>query len=189
MSTASSARRATALPPDERRAAIVAAVRPLVLEYGERVTSRQLAEAAGVAEGTIFRAFADKDGVLAAVLEQALDPAPLEQALTDIPADVDFEQRLVAATRIIQRRVVDIWELISSLGALGKQHSGRPPETSAALTQLFADNADQLRVDPAEGARLLRAVTLSMTHPMIAVERATAEEIVALLLHGIGRPA
>ena len=50
MPTATPSRRASALPADERRAAIVAAVRPVVLEHGERVTSRQIAEAAGVAE-------------------------------------------------------------------------------------------------------------------------------------------
>jgi len=185
MSTATS-RRATAMPPDERRAAIVAAVRPLLLEHGERVTSRQIAEAAGIAEGTIFRVFADKDELLRAVLEVALDAAPLERALAAIPREGDLEQRLVAATRIIQRRVVDIWELVSALGAVGRQESGKPPETSSALTALFAADAERFRVEPAEAARLLRAITLSMTHPMIAVEQASPEEIVALLLRGIG---
>ncbi len=67
--------RAAALPPDERRSMIVAATLPLLLEHGDRVTSRQIAEAAGIAEGTIFRAFADKDEIIAAVVEAALDPA------------------------------------------------------------------------------------------------------------------
>ena len=40
---------------------IVAATLPLLLEHGELVTTRQIAEAAGIAEGTIFRVFADKD--------------------------------------------------------------------------------------------------------------------------------
>ncbi|HEX9549144.1 MAG TPA: helix-turn-helix domain-containing protein, partial [Acidimicrobiales bacterium] len=69
MTTATSTRRAAALPPDERRSMIVAATLPLLLAHGERVTSRQIAEAAGIAEGTIFRAFADKDELIATVLE------------------------------------------------------------------------------------------------------------------------
>ena len=72
---------------------IVAATLPLLLEHGDRVTSRQIAEAAGIAEGTIFRAFADKDEVIAAVIEAALDPEPLEAALPTIPATLALRGR------------------------------------------------------------------------------------------------
>src|SRR5690606_24835873 len=48
--------RARPLAPEERREAILDAVLPLLRERGREVTSRELAEAAGVAEGTIFRA-------------------------------------------------------------------------------------------------------------------------------------
>jgi AcrR family transcriptional regulator len=68
-------RRATALPPDERRSMIVAATLPLLLEHGDRVTSKQIAEAAGIAEGTVFRAFADKDELIVAVIEAARPPS------------------------------------------------------------------------------------------------------------------
>ena len=72
---------------------IVAATLPLLLEHGDRVTSRQIAEAAGIAEGTIFRVFADKDEIIAAVIEAALDPAPLEAALAGIPPDLAVRGR------------------------------------------------------------------------------------------------
>src|SRR6266852_4962864 len=85
-------RRASALPPDERRSMIVAATLPLLLEHGERVTSRQIAEAAGIAEGTIFRAFADKDELIAAVLEVALDQEPLEDALSAVNPSLPLDE-------------------------------------------------------------------------------------------------
>src|SRR5213592_66278 len=100
--TAIKPRRATALAPDERRAMIVAATLPLLLEHGDRVTSRQIADAAGIAEGTIFRAFADKDEIIAAVVESALDPEPLEAALNAIPAGLALEDGLAAAIVIMQ---------------------------------------------------------------------------------------
>ena len=64
------------LPADERRAAIIDAVVPLLREYGEAVTCRQIADAAGIAEGTIFRVFADKDELLARRVRAAVDLAP-----------------------------------------------------------------------------------------------------------------
>ena len=45
---------------------IIDAVIPLILEHGVGITSRQIAEAAGVAEGTVFRAFGDKESLIAA---------------------------------------------------------------------------------------------------------------------------
>src|ERR1700704_2407818 len=77
-------RRAAALPLEARRSMIIEATTPLLLEHGEMVTTRQVADAAGIAEGTIFRAFADKDELLGAVIDAALDPAPLELALATI---------------------------------------------------------------------------------------------------------
>src|SRR5690606_40981582 len=53
--------RARPLSRADRRNAIAAATVPLLVEHGAAVTTRQIADAAGVAEGTLFRAFADKD--------------------------------------------------------------------------------------------------------------------------------
>lgn len=179
--------RAPALPADERRAAIVAATLPLLAASGEMVTTRQIAEAAGVAEGTIFRVFADKDQVIDAAVDAALDPAPLEAALAAIDASAPIEDRLVAATEIVQRRIVDLWRLLSNVGARHHERVPHPPPDSQGLVALFEEERAWLTVDPAVAARLLRALTLSTTHPLLAAEPMSAAEIVELLLHGIGK--
>jgi AcrR family transcriptional regulator len=179
--------RATALPPDERRAAIVAAVLPLVIEHGDALTSRQIAEAAGVAEGTVFRAFSDKDELLSAVVDAVHDPEPFERALAEIDSDAPFEDQLVAATELIRKRVVGVWQVVSQLRGKVRERASRPLAESGELTAIFERERHRLRVEPATAARLLRALTLSLTHPLLSAEPAPAEQIVSVVLHGIER--
>jgi len=184
--TAVKPRRATALPPDERRSMIVAATLPLLLEHGDRVTSRQIAEAAGIAEGTVFRAFADKDELIVAVLEAAIDPQPLEQALAAIPPDLPFEATLEAAVVVMQQRVIDVWRVMSSVGTRFHEITRRPMADSDALVRIFESHRAEINVEPRVAARLLRALTLSTTHPMLADAPRSAGELVQLFLHGVG---
>src|SRR3954453_14923350 len=72
--TTTASRRAKPLAPEDRREAIVDAVLPLVVAEGGQVTTRQIADAAGIAEGTIFRAFPDKRALFLAVAERAVAP-------------------------------------------------------------------------------------------------------------------
>jgi AcrR family transcriptional regulator len=175
--------RAAPLPPHERRAAIIAATLPLLAEHGSAVTTRQVAAAAGVSEGTIFNVFADKDDLIAAAFEAAIDPAPYERAIAEIDGRASFEQQLVRATELTQRRIVDIWRLVSQIGPRQHPKHGPLPD-SAALLALFERSRRRLRIEPLEAARLLRALTLSLTHPMLATEPRPAEAIVDLFLRG-----
>jgi AcrR family transcriptional regulator len=179
------ARRAAALPPDERRRMIVEATLPLLLHNGEMVTTRQIADAAGIAEGTIFRVFADKDVLIAAVVESALDTEPLERALAAIDLRHPFEECLVAAVHILQQRVVDIWRLLSSVGTRFHEHARQPMADSDALVRIFEANRQRFSVEPVVAARLLRALTLSTTHPMLLGEPMSPQEISELFLHGV----
>ena len=64
--------RARPLAPEDRREAIIAATRPLLYDHGRDTTTKLIAEAAGIAEGTIFRSFSTKDELFDAVLELSL---------------------------------------------------------------------------------------------------------------------
>jgi AcrR family transcriptional regulator len=177
-------KRAPALAAEDRRAAIIAAALPLLLERGSSVTTRQIAEAACVAEGTIFGVFADKDALVRAVVEAALDPEAAERAMAEIDRSLPFKEQLVAAVRIMQDRLTSIWRLVSSVG--DNRVAPRPPADFPALTGIFEAHRDCLRTTPGVAARELRALTLAVTHPVLFADGPlNPNEIVTLLLDGI----
>jgi hypothetical protein len=121
------------------------------------------------------------------VVEAAIDQEPFERAVAAIDASQPFRSQLIDATTLIQRRVVGIWKLVSRLDH--DRHLGpkdRPLPDSPALTALIADAPAAVREPPAEAARLLRALTLSLTHPMMTSEPRSAEAIVDVFLDGVG---
>lgn len=179
------ARRATAMPADERRAAIVAATEPLLVAEGEAITTRQIAAAAGIAEGTIFRVFADKDEVLAATIEAALDTTAFEAALGSIDHAATFEAQLTAAVEIVAGRISHVWALLSNVGPRLREQASRPLDDSPALIELFTRWSDRIDTTPERAARLLRSFTLATTHPMVTSDPLDAGAIVDVLLHGI----
>jgi AcrR family transcriptional regulator len=193
MSTTAAPRsRAAALPAEERRAALIEATLPLLLEHGAAVTTRQIAEAAGVAEGTIFRVFPDKEHLLQAVVERAFDPAPIEAGLRAIDPALPRDQRLVVAVELLQQRVTRIWQVMTAVGMakppedrLASARTRAVPELEA-LAALFEPDRDQFRRSPLECARLLRGLTFACSHPaLVADDPASAAEIVSLLLDGV----
>jgi len=182
--TVGRSKRAEALPADERRAMIIEAMLPLLLEHGEMVTTRLIAEAAGIAEGTIFRVFADKDELIAAVVEHATDPAPFEQALAAIDLGLPFEDAVTEAVRLLQQRTLVVARLMAAVGP--RFHRKGPIPDRPGLVAVFEAHRDRITVEPAAAARWLAALTMSTSHPMMSSELLPAERIAALFLHGVG---
>jgi AcrR family transcriptional regulator len=180
--------RAPAMSVEDRRSAIVAAAVPLFLDGGLAVTTREVARAAGIAEGTVFRAFQDKEDLVEAVIAAALDPAPLEEALAAIDIALALPDRLAAAVDVLRERVTTYHKVVALVGAVpsGRFKPGGAPERLPNLEALLAPAADSLRVTPTEAAHLLRGMVVANVHPSFhpGPPRSSAE-IVDLLLHGV----
>lgn len=186
--------RAPRMSPQRRREMLVAATLPLVVQHGLNVTTRQIAEAANVAEGTIFRVFPDKDALIKAAVAKALDPGPVFAELATVDMGLELRDRLVMVVGIVQRRFVMVFNLLISVGMHHPPEDidehrarARPQHEAMMLTieRILEPDRRRLRRPVSEIVRILWLLTFSGSHPLITDgQTLTPEEITDVLLHG-----
>jgi len=207
--------RAAPLSRDDRRTAIAVATVPLLAQHGAAVTTRQIADAAGVAEGTLFRAFHDKSELLRATASAALDPERAVGAIAALPDDLGLNDLVVALATMLQnglrrtaRVMVAAHQILAedARAAAGTAAADCPPTVHGvhgppldrdartrsvlaiidAVTRRFEPYVAELRVTPEAAARILVSLVFGLGPPgLLTASVFTPEEIADHMLHGV----
>ncbi len=203
--------RAAPMSRDDRRDALVDVFVELAHREGRPPTTSEIAQEAGVAEGTIFRVFPTKEALEREAVQSAFCPAPVRRRIAVIDPGGTLRDRLLELTRIMQSRFAEVFGLMSALGLTeppnrgphlachdagrhlrgvgdDDDHVAAHAELLESIHALLQHDEGHLVVPAADLVHRLRLLTFSGSHPGIADGRVmTPEEIVDTVLFGLVR--
>jgi AcrR family transcriptional regulator len=197
---------------EERRAMVVQAAIPLLVELGPGVTTLQIARAAGISEPTIFRAFADKNEVLAACLAAVTDPGPVLDELAAIEPSPELRDRVSAVIEVIRAQGERTGAVVNAVSlALPRQPRDHTAMSEQDRARLSAGRENSyrrlhdavvavlaaeppggqpvgLRIPPTDAATLILAIVMSLGRGggwAAGEASVTTDGLTDLILHGI----
>lgn len=166
---------------------IIDAVIPVLIEQGRAVTTKQLAEAAGLGEGTIFRAFGDKESLIEAAAARYFDPEPLLQSLRSIDSGLSLERKVGAILFHMRARMLGVHGMMNALGMVGRPPVRQGPnDTQSVIGEVLAPDLDSLRVSPERAVQFIRLVAFSAAIPSFnGGNEIPTDELARLITYGI----
>lgn len=191
---------------DRRRGEILTAAAQVIAEKGyANTTTREIADAAEIAEGTLYNYFPSKREVLLAMVEET--PAPMESALAaagdirDRDTLVDLVDRMlempVSRIPFLRAVLAEAWTDDQLFREFGLRRLATIHRVlSAFIARRVADGSFR-SVDPGLTARMIIGMFAAVLLPMLRgvsdppsppERRAIAEAMAALLLDGVLAP-
>ena len=181
--------RAPRLSPEDRRAALLEGVIPLVQEHGRDISTRQIADACGVAEGTVFRAFGTKEALIEAAIARYFEPQRFAEALTAVPRSLPVEEKLRVVLRLLQERLRGVVGILAAVREPGPELELQRGDRRwlEPLADLLAPDAGRLTVpvDVVGQYLLLVAVATSLPHVAEEFTALSADDLVRLVSRGV----
>jgi AcrR family transcriptional regulator len=165
---------------------IVDAAIPLLLEHGRDLTTKQIAEAAGIAEGTVFRAFGDKESIIDAIVQKFLDPEPTRRILRGIDPEQSLRDKVHDVLFQTRARMTGIMGIMGAIGP--RPLPDRPSETDFVelLTAVLGQDLDRMRVSAADAAHFIRLVAFaSSIRPFNETYEFTLDQLTDFVVGGL----
>lgn len=177
---------------EARREQILGAIAPAVLKHGAAVTSRQLAQAANVAEGTLFRTFGDKEALLLAFLEREMRECFSAAELSEVPGEDGLEAYIDAAIHLLRDRFARanrVWMALGHLAVQGTEIAAHALEVlRGQLAEGLVPFASRMRISREAAAEILISLVMSSASEWGKFSPlATREDIRTVLMYGIVR--
>jgi AcrR family transcriptional regulator len=185
--------RAQPMAPDERRRMIAEQAVPLFLEHGAALTTRQLADELGIAEGTIFRAFGDKDSLVRAAVQTFMEQSQARMADGLVDPELPLEEKvafLVHGTRVWMQNMFRMVALVPREDIPQIMHRPRDNGYQAAIAAAFERDADRLTIPVDRLAAIMSIAGVAANARRFGdAQGLTDEELVHFILYGIaGEP-
>ncbi len=187
--------RAKPLPPDERRACLIAVTRTLLLERGHDITTRQVAEAAQVAEGTLFRVFATRRDLIAATIADELSPQRLTTHLSQVPQGENLDVTTNSCLTAVADYVTAVGRLIPRpthdddrvMSLVDSQWQERIHDLMGWMVERLAQHTDELQVTPVEFAHVIFTLAMGYSHHHCPASQPSLDTLTRLALDGARR--
>ncbi|MFW5417910.1 TetR/AcrR family transcriptional regulator [Nocardiopsis sp. CNT-189] len=193
MEPPSSRSRAPQMDRDARREMIVSHTMDLLAEHGRPVTTREIALAAGIGEGTIFRVFADKEELLRECLLEAMRMKEATAQVEAVGLAGTPDRRLTRAAAVMQDHITRAGAIAAALGRQVPTGPGtdRAEAFSAArnaLARLMEPERDRMSHPPEQVAALLIGLLFERSFGLASATGLSTRDLVSIVLHGALRP-
>jgi len=145
-----------------------------------------------VAEGTIFRAFGDKETLISAAIARFFDPQPFRDALRAIDPDEPTVDKITQVVQLLRDRFHGVIGFMSALGMeggppRGTQQAPEQTEWLEILGQVFRPG--ELTVAPDVFGLYVRLLAFATAIPPFNVPRQfDVDELVTLITRGVLPP-